>query len=103
MLQKELCRKAVADGGDDPLVSDESSFPVMRRRKPTRKEKVFAANIIIPKILCPIHECGKALKDVRGDTETITNALHYINNDIILSDSDFRSNQHSHSYSHHFA
>jgi hypothetical protein len=77
LLQKELCRKAVADGGDDPLVvSDESSFPVMRRRKPTRKEKVFAANTIIPKILCPIHECGKALKDIRGDTLSITNALH---------------------------
>ena len=79
MLQKELCRKAVADGGDDPIVvSDESTFPVMRRRKPTRKEKVFAANMIIPKILCPIHDCGKALKDIRGDTETINNALYYI-------------------------
>ena len=79
LLQKELCRKAVADGGDDPIVvSDESTFPVMRRRKPTRKEKVFAANMIIPKILCPIHDCGKALKDIRGDTETINNALYYI-------------------------
>lgn len=64
---QELCRKAVADGGEDfLLVSEETSLTGTKRRKLTKREKCAASDVPIQKIVCPVTDCGKESKDIRG-------------------------------------
>ena len=64
------------------MLSEDLAAASARKRKPTRKEKIILAELRNEKILCPVLECGKELRDVRGEEEyefrTVFPSMYYM-------------------------
>lgn len=43
-----------------------SDINAIKPRKQTKKEKLLAADLLAIKIICPVLNCDKELKDIRG-------------------------------------